>query len=83
MPAVVSGGSEEVKKLKIADILKEKGISFIDKRDLGGALWIIGAHELDGLMEELKAQGFKFYFSEKGGKTTKGQPAWFIQKKDV
>ncbi len=70
----------ETQKPDIRTVLEEKGIAYIDKRENGGALWIIGGHELDELMAELKSQGFRFYFSEKGGKTTKNQSGWFIGK---
>ena len=63
----------------ICDILTEKGIEFIDKRANGGALWITGGHELDSVMVEIAEKGFKFAFSEKGGKQTKGQPGWYIR----
>ena len=66
-------------KGNIVDILKGKGISFIDKREMGGALWIVAGHELDDLMKELKEQGYVFSFSEKGGKVTKSMPGWFLR----
>ncbi len=72
--------SAEAHKPDIRSILDEKGIQYIDKREHGGALWIIGGHELDELMAELKNQGFRFFFSEKGGRTTKNQSGWFIGK---
>ncbi len=67
-------------KPDIQAVLKEKGIAYIDKREHGGALWVVGGHELDDLMAELKGMGFKFSFSEKGGRVSKNQPAWFIAK---
>ncbi len=67
-------------KPDIQAVLKEKGIAYIDKREHGGALWVVGGHELDDLMAELKGMGFKFCFSEKGGRVSKNQPAWFIAK---
>ena len=67
-------------KPDIQAILKEKGIAFIDKREHGGALWVIGGHELDDLMAELKGLGFRFWFSEKGGRVSKGETAWFLKK---
>ncbi len=66
-------------KQDVLDILKEKGISYVDKRENGGALWIIGAHELDAFMDELKSKGFRFLFSEKGGRVSKGEPAWYMK----
>ena len=80
MPAVEALDAVAETKPSVLDILKEKGIAFIDKRDRGGALWVIGGHELDDLMQELKGQGFRFYFSEKDGKVSKNQKAWFLAK---
>ncbi len=64
---------------RIHDLLQKAGISYIDKRDLGGALWVTGGHELDDLMRELKDEGYKFYFSEHGGRLTHGEPAWYLK----
>lgn len=66
-------------KPDIQAVLKEKGIAYIDKREHGGALWVIGGHELDDLMAELKSMGFRFWFSEKGGRISKGAAAWFCK----
>ncbi len=67
-------------KPDVTAVLKEKGIAYVDKREYGGALWVIGDHKLDALMHELKSLGYKFYFSEKGGRVSKNQPAWFLRK---
>lgn len=80
MPVVEQKFAEEPKKPDVSDVLKEKGIAFIDKRQFGGALWVVGGRELEDLMQELKTQGYRFYFSQKGGKVSKNQPAWFIGK---
>ena len=45
------------------------------------ALWIVGRHELDGIMVAFGELGYKFCYSEKGGKITKGQPGWYLPKK--
>lgn len=80
MPVVAQAFSAtDEQKPDVQSVLKEKGIAFIDKRENGGALWIVGGHELDELMSELKEQGFKFSFSEKGGRVSKGEPAWFLK----
>ncbi len=63
------------------DFLNAKGIEYIDKRMKGGALWIIGGHELDSVMLTCGEMGFKFFFSEKGGKITKGAPGWYLRAK--
>lgn len=81
MPAVEQAFTAPAEqKPDIQAVLKEKGIAYIDKREHGGALWVVGGHELDDLMTELKGMGFKFWFSEKGGRVSKNQPAWFIAK---
>lgn len=62
-------------------LLTEKGIEYTDKREKGGALWIVGGHELDEVMMACGEIGFTFFFSEKGGKTTKGKPGWYLPGK--
>ena len=80
MPVVEQAVAETSPKQDISDVLKAKGIAYIDKREHGGALWIIGGHELDEQMAELKGMGFRFWFSEKGGRVSKGEAAWFLKK---
>ena len=75
-PAVSSAGTSD-----ILGILKWNRLSYIDNREAGGALWVIGGHELDDMMAEIKKQGHVFAFSEKGGKATKGQSAWWYTTK--
>ena len=65
-----------------ADILcflRNEGVSYIDNRASGGALWVIGGHELDVIMAKVKRKGYTFVFSEKGGRATKGQAAWWYK----
>jgi len=66
-------------KTDVLEILKQEGVSYIDKRAAGGALWVIGGHELDEIMAQIKRKGYAFVFSEKGGKVTKGQSAWWYK----
>lgn len=66
---------------KLYAFLKSKRIRYIDKRAKGGALWIIGGHELDSIIMECAGLGFKFYYSEKGGRISKGKPGWYYQGK--
>ena len=65
----------------VLDSLRWNRLTYIDNRPAGGALWVIGGHELDDTMSELKKQGHAFIFSEKGGKATKGEPAWWYVTK--
>ncbi len=62
-------------------LLKENGVEYTDKREKGGALWIVGGHELDKVMAACGELGYKFYFSEKGGRITKYQPGWYLPSK--
>ncbi len=73
--------TEEKTDKQLFSFLNTKGISYIDKRSKGGALWIVGGHELDSIMIECTNMGFKFYFTEKGGKITKGKPGWYLMPK--
>lgn len=62
-------------------LLEEKGLEFVDKRNKGGALWITGGHELDEVILACAELGYKFFYSEKGGKATKNLPGWFLRSK--
>lgn len=66
-------------KTGVLEILKQEGVSYVDKSAAGGALWVIGGHELDDMMAQLKSKGYAFVFSEKGGRATKGQSAWWYK----
>lgn len=61
--------------------LAEKGLEYIDKREKGGALWIVGGHELDEVMLACAELGYKFFYSEKGGRITKNLPGWYLRGK--
>lgn len=63
----------------VLNILKQNNIEFVDKRLLGGALWIIGGHELDPIVEDCKKHGIVFEFKAKGGKQTKFMPGWWAK----
>ncbi|MBY6054699.1 hypothetical protein [Cytobacillus firmus] len=49
----------------------------VDKREKGGALWLIGDQELTDLIEELRKQKITFTFAYNGSKSTNKRPAWF------
>ncbi len=59
--------------------LIQNQIEYIDKRKNGGALWVVGGHELDSVMLKASEVGYKFQFSDKGGKVTKHQPGWYYK----
>ena len=66
---------------KLIELLAGNNISYIDKRERGGALWIEGGSELEEIMNACKELGYKFYFSEKGGRITHGKPGWYLPSK--
>jgi very-short-patch-repair endonuclease len=57
--------------------LEAKGFEVIDKRDNGGALWLIGGKELSPFISELKELHIPFTFAYSGSKTTNKRPAWY------
>lgn len=79
MSALVEDESTQEADEALYSLLKEKGIEFTDKREKGGALWVIGGHELDSVMTTCRELGYKFYFSEKGGRVTKGKAGWYLR----
>lgn len=66
-------------KVSVTQLLQGKGFSFVDKRNKGGALWVIGGKELASSMEELAKHGYKFNFTPNGGKVTRHKPGWYYK----
>ena len=56
------------KRLKLPDVIN-------------GDLDLSSLESVDGIMFDLKAQGYVFSFSKKGGKATNGQAAWWYLAK--
>ena len=56
----------------------ESGLEYVDKRESGGNLWVIGDKSIQGVMRALEKRGAKFTFKANGGKATKKRPAWYI-----
>lgn len=59
--------------------IEAAGLEFIDKRDTGGNLWVIGDRKIVMAISELNKQGASFKYRESGGKATKGQSAWWMK----
>jgi predicted peroxiredoxin len=74
---------EESMDFDVVGFLKEKGLEVVDKREAGGALWVVGGQELAPAMEQLKARGISFTFSQNGGRASKHRPAWFTKWKEA
>ena len=81
LPGMENDGNPEQDDTKLFDLFKANKLEYIDKRSKGGALWVPGNHELDKIMMECLDLGYKFYFSEKGGRVTKNEPSWYLPAK--
>ena len=68
-----------VKKDTIITILKESSVTYIDKRQENGNLWIIGGQELKDIVEVAKKIGVYFQFKPEGGRVSKHKPAWWAK----
>lgn len=65
------------------DYLQLLGYESIDKREKGGALWLIGGEDLEPLIDQISIEKkVKFSFSKKGSKSTAYRPAWFTKSPD-
>ncbi len=53
-------------------------ISYTDKSDKGGCLWVLKSPKNDKFIDSLKKRNIFFKFAENGGKATKRQPAWYL-----
>lgn len=64
---------------RIICTIKEAGLEYVDKRDRGGSLWIVGGREIAQQVEVLQKKGAAFRFKEGGGKATGGKDAWWVK----
>jgi very-short-patch-repair endonuclease/superfamily I DNA/RNA helicase len=60
--------------------LQGRGIEVVDKRSLGGALWMVGGPELDDLAAELALQGYVFHYTDGGSRATRQRSAWYLRR---
>ncbi|PEA53967.1 hypothetical protein CON64_15305 [Bacillus pseudomycoides] len=58
--------------------LQKHNVSVIDKREIGGTLWVLGGWELNEILFPLKEKKIFFRYKAKGNRITKGKPAWFL-----
>ena len=58
-------------------LLEKHGVQYYDKRKSGGAIWIVGGHELDAIVNQARTLGIRFYYKPGGGKVTQGNDAWW------
>ncbi|MGG3840156.1 DUF4145 domain-containing protein [Paenibacillus thiaminolyticus] len=73
---------EAGESVEVGDYLSNQGLTVIDKRPNGGALWIVGGWELKEVLFSLKPQGIFFKYAKNGSQSTKRKSAWFMRGKD-
>lgn len=73
-PKTVPKETEGIEKL-----FEKKGIEYVDKRDKGGALWVIGDESLKPVMVDAKKFGLYFHYKPDGSKSTGGKPGWWAK----
>ncbi len=71
--------SEDNSIAAVVQKIAEAGGKVIDKRQNGGALWIVGGKNLQSIMKEFKALGVHFVFKAGGGKATGGKDGWWAK----
>ena len=61
--------------------LNDNGIECIDKRDGGGALWVIGDYSIAVEIGTLRSCGINLRYKREGASVTGGKPAWWTKDK--
>ena len=56
--------------------LKSRNLQYKDNRAKGGALWILGGHELDDFIEECRQHGYAMWFKTDDGNNFPWQERW-------
>ena len=78
--AEVKESSQGVQGDPLLDALKSLGVTFIDKRDKQGALWVIDCTAFRNKKKALERQhGVRFVYSERGSRSTHFQSAWYTK----
>lgn len=60
----------------VADVVNSH-IDYIDNRNKGGCLWILGGLEMQGFVDSCAAKGARFHYSQRGCRASKENPAWW------
>src|SRR5437763_4515809 len=67
------GPRVEIETFDLEAYLLKEGLEYIDKRPMGGRLWVVGGEKLAPLLPE----GVRFQFSPSGGKATGNRAGWW------
>ena len=68
-----------VKKPDVVQLIERHNLEYVDKRDSGGALWVIGGRKLSPTMLKLRDSGFPFTFKVGGGRSSDYRDAWWYK----
>lgn len=68
-----------VEKPNVVQLIERHNLEYVDKRDSGGALWVIGGRELSPTMLILRDSGFLFTFKAGGGRSSDYRDAWWYK----
>lgn len=66
-------------KCEAIRLVESLSLEFVDKRNSGGALWIIGGKELAPTMQTLSDSGYCFQFKDGGGRSSNFKDAWWYK----
>ena len=76
-PTTVKAEVNGVPPEGLANFFVALGFKVIDKRSLGGNLWVLADDKISHVMKKLGDGGIRFSYKPTGGKATNHQPAWF------
>lgn len=77
-----TSGVEITDKPDVIQLIRNLQLEYVDKRNFGGALWIIGGKELTDVIMDLSSSGFYFLFKEGGGRSSDYRDAWWYKPTD-
>ena len=66
----------EILNSVLLNYCKRNKIEYVDKREKGGCLWIVGGYELEKLMSLLREYNINFRFCKNGGRASKHREVW-------
>ncbi len=76
-------GELNTEKPDVVQLVECHNLEYVDKRDSGGALWVIGGRELLSVMLKLREFGFHFTFKVGGGRSSDSRDAWWYKSSET
>lgn len=70
---------EKTATLDIVQRIENLELEYVDQRNFGGALWVIGDLKLTDVMMKLRDSGFYFLFKKGGGRSSGYRDAWWYK----